>query len=68
VGAAGRFLVNLLSSDHSRADEAGQHRLVMEGYGYRWYRVGGLEYLLDRSEVETTRPAKGGRARKTSRQ
>jgi maltose alpha-D-glucosyltransferase/alpha-amylase len=67
VGDAGRLLVNLLSSDHSRADEAGQHRLVMEGYGYRWYRVGGLEYLLDRSEVETTRPAKGGRARKASR-
>jgi maltose alpha-D-glucosyltransferase/alpha-amylase len=68
VGAAGRLLVNLLSSDHSRADEAGKHRLVMEGYGYRWYRVGGLEYLLDRSEVETARPAKGGRARKASRQ
>jgi maltose alpha-D-glucosyltransferase/alpha-amylase len=67
VGDAGRLLVNLLSSDHSRADEAGKHRLVMEGYGYRWYRVGGLEYLLDRSEVETTRPAKGGRARKASR-
>ncbi|MDB6158719.1 MAG: trehalose synthase [Gammaproteobacteria bacterium] len=68
VGDAGRLLVNLLSSDHSRADEAGKHRLVMEGYGYRWYRVGGLEYLLDRSEVETARPAKGGRARKASRQ
>jgi maltose alpha-D-glucosyltransferase/alpha-amylase len=68
VGDAGRVLVNLLSSDHSRADEAGKHRLVMEGYGYRWYRVGGLEYLLDRSEVETARPAKGGRARKASRQ
>jgi maltose alpha-D-glucosyltransferase/alpha-amylase len=68
VGDAGRSLVNLLSSDHSRADEDGQHRLVMEGYGYRWYRVGSLEYLLDRSEVETTRPAKGGRARKASRQ
>jgi hypothetical protein len=28
--------------------DAGRHRLVMEGYGYRWYRVGGLDYLLDR--------------------
>jgi maltose alpha-D-glucosyltransferase/alpha-amylase len=25
---------------------------VLEGYGYRWYRVGGLDYLLKRSEIE----------------
>jgi maltose alpha-D-glucosyltransferase/alpha-amylase len=30
----------------------------MEGYGYRWYRVGGLDYLLDRSEIETDSPVK----------
>jgi maltose alpha-D-glucosyltransferase/alpha-amylase len=59
VGDAGGLLVNVLSSDHSRADDAGQHRLVMEGYGYRWYRVGGLDYLLDRSEIETDSPVKG---------
>ena len=29
----------------------GKHRLVLEGYGYRWYRVGGLDYLLKRSEI-----------------
>ena len=29
----------------------GQHRLVLEAYGYRWYRVGGLDYLLKRSEI-----------------
>jgi maltose alpha-D-glucosyltransferase/alpha-amylase len=46
----GRSLVNLLSDDHSRADRAGKHRVVLEGYGYRWYRVGGLDYLLRRSE------------------
>jgi maltose alpha-D-glucosyltransferase/alpha-amylase len=68
LGAAGRLLVNLLSSDHSRADAAGQHRLVMEGYGYRWYRVGGLGYLLERSEIETARPAKGRRVRQRGRQ
>ena len=42
-------LVNLLSEDHSRADARGKHRLLMEGYGYRWYRVGGLDYILNRS-------------------
>src|SRR6201986_1896127 len=41
-GEAGKLLVNLLSEDHSRADDQGRHRLVLEGYGYRWYRVGAL--------------------------
>jgi maltose alpha-D-glucosyltransferase/alpha-amylase len=48
---AGRTLVNLLSGDHSHADETGRHRILLEGYGYRWYRVGGLDYLLKRSEI-----------------
>ena len=44
----GGTLVNLLSEDHSRADGRGQHRLELEGYGYRWFRVGGLAYILKR--------------------
>jgi maltose alpha-D-glucosyltransferase/alpha-amylase len=48
----GDLLVNLLSEDHSRAGEDGKHRLVIEAYGYRWYRVGGLDYLLRRSEID----------------
>jgi maltose alpha-D-glucosyltransferase/alpha-amylase len=51
AGETGRLLVSLLSEDHSRGDEQGRHRLIIEGYGYRWYRVGGLDYLLRRSEV-----------------
>ena len=51
-GDTGRLLVNLLTEDHSRADAAGKHRLVMEAYGYRWYRVGGLDYLLKRSDID----------------
>jgi maltose alpha-D-glucosyltransferase/alpha-amylase len=47
----GNRLVNLLSADHSVADERGKHRIVVEGYGYRWYRVGGLDYLLKRSDA-----------------
>jgi len=50
--AAGRLLVNLLSEDHSRSDKQGRHRLVIEGYGYRWFRVGGLDYLLRRTEID----------------
>jgi hypothetical protein len=52
-GETGNFLVNLLTEDHSRADARGRHRLLMEGYGYRWYRVGGLDYLLKRSDIDT---------------
>jgi maltose alpha-D-glucosyltransferase/alpha-amylase len=49
---AGKLLVNLLSEDHSSADGRGRHSLLMEGYGYRWYRVGGLDYLLKRSDID----------------
>ena len=49
----GKLLVNLLAEDHSRADESGKHRLVIEAYGYRWFRVGGLDYLLRRSDIDS---------------
>ncbi|PGH53394.1 trehalose synthase [Azospirillum palustre] len=45
-------LVNLLSEDHSEPDAKGRHHLVMEAYGYRWFRVGGLDYLLRRTESD----------------
>ena len=48
---AARLLVNLLSDDHSEAQPNGKHKLVIEGYGYRWYRAGGLDYLLRRTEA-----------------
>jgi maltose alpha-D-glucosyltransferase/alpha-amylase len=47
-----RLLINLLSEDHSHADKRGRHRLVMEPYGYRWFRVGGLDYILKRSDID----------------
>jgi maltose alpha-D-glucosyltransferase / alpha-amylase len=49
---AGKLLVNLLSEDHSDADGSGRHRIVPEPYGYRWFRIGGLDYLLKRSEID----------------
>jgi maltose alpha-D-glucosyltransferase/alpha-amylase len=49
----GRTLVNLLTESHSQAGEDGKHHLLLEGYGYRWFRVGGLDYLLKRSDIET---------------
>jgi maltose alpha-D-glucosyltransferase/alpha-amylase len=52
-GEAGKLLVNLLTEDHSHADDKGKHRLMLEAYAYRWYRVGGLDYLLKRSDIDT---------------
>ncbi|HEV2722000.1 MAG TPA: alpha-amylase family protein [Thermoanaerobaculia bacterium] len=44
-------LVNLLSNDHSDGDGRGAHTIAVEGYGYRWYRVGGLGYILNRERA-----------------
>lgn len=44
----GARLANLLERDESRAGPGGTHRLVLEPYAYRWYRVGGLDYALQR--------------------
>ena len=52
-GEAGKLLVNLLAEDHSHAGETGKHTLMLEAYAYRWYRVGGLDYLLKRSDIDT---------------
>lgn len=54
---AGATLIDLLGPNHSHASR-GRHKLLIEGYGYRWFRVGGLDYLLRRTEVDG-----GGRAR-----
>jgi maltose alpha-D-glucosyltransferase/alpha-amylase len=44
-------LVNLLSDDHSTPDVSGKHSMLLEPYGYRWFRIGGLDYLLKRTET-----------------
>jgi maltose alpha-D-glucosyltransferase/alpha-amylase len=50
-GDRGARLVNLLGDEHSKAKANGKHCVCLESYGYRWYRVGGLDYLLNRSDV-----------------
>jgi maltose alpha-D-glucosyltransferase/alpha-amylase len=51
LGVKERRLVNVLSDDHSAPEPSGKHRVVLEPYGYRWYRLGGLDYLLKRKEM-----------------
>ncbi|MCC9168071.1 alpha-amylase family protein [Pontibacter harenae] len=40
-------LENLLQQETLKPDKAGVHKINIEGYGYRWYRVGGLLRLND---------------------
>jgi maltose alpha-D-glucosyltransferase/alpha-amylase len=42
-------LVNLLAEEHSYP-RSGKHTVMFEPYGYRWYRVCGLDYLMNRTE------------------
>jgi maltose alpha-D-glucosyltransferase/alpha-amylase len=50
LGEENCVLINLLSADHSQPDANGRHYILLEPYGYRWFRVCGLDYLLKRSE------------------
>jgi maltose alpha-D-glucosyltransferase/alpha-amylase len=47
-GDGGDLLTNLLSENESHAQQDGAHRIALEEYGYRWFRVGGLGYALRR--------------------
>lgn len=42
-------LISLFDTAHSEPDGRGRHHIILEPYGYRWFRVGGLGYILDRS-------------------
>lgn len=46
----GKVLVDVFGDDHSRAGAAGVHDLDLEGYGYRWFRVGAADNALNRTE------------------
>jgi maltose alpha-D-glucosyltransferase/alpha-amylase len=49
-GQDSSYLANLLAGEHSHAGNNGVHRIVLEGYGYRWYRVGGVGHILTREK------------------
>jgi maltose alpha-D-glucosyltransferase/alpha-amylase len=51
-GEKGARLVDLLGNRHSEAQRDGHHRMLLDAYDYRWYRCGGLDYLLKRSDIE----------------
>jgi maltose alpha-D-glucosyltransferase/alpha-amylase len=47
-GEGSNLLVNLLESDDSRANGQGHHVIALTAFGYKWFRVGGLNYALRR--------------------
>jgi maltose alpha-D-glucosyltransferase/alpha-amylase len=58
VGAArDGILVELFDGHHSRRENDGTHRLDLDGFGWRWYRVGGADSTLDRSALDLVETA-----------
>ena len=51
-GEKGKRLVDMLGGENSEAGKDGKHTVCLQGYGYRWYRVGGMDYLLNRTEID----------------
>jgi maltose alpha-D-glucosyltransferase/alpha-amylase len=50
-GAGDQHLINLLTDEHSRAEKSGMHCILLEPYGYRWYRLGTMNYVQNRSDA-----------------
>ena len=44
-------MVNILTGEECKVDKSGKALLLLEPYGYRWFRVGGLDYILKRSQA-----------------
>lgn len=48
----GNTLVSLLDHAGSKADNRGVHKISLDAYGYRWYRVGDLSPIFHLTEEE----------------
>jgi len=49
-------LVEVFDGHHSKKQHDGAHRIELDGYAWRWYRVGGADNALDRSDLDLTNP------------
>jgi maltose alpha-D-glucosyltransferase/alpha-amylase len=47
-GEGSALLVNLLENEESRANRQGRHDVALAAFGYKWFRVGGMNYALRR--------------------
>jgi maltose alpha-D-glucosyltransferase/alpha-amylase len=53
-----QLLVEVFDGHHSKVHNDGTHRVALDGYSWRWYRVGGPDNVLDRSDLDLTNPAR----------
>jgi maltose alpha-D-glucosyltransferase/alpha-amylase len=49
-------LVEVFDAHHSKKQNDGAHRIELDGYAWRWYRVGGADNALERSDLDLTNP------------
>jgi maltose alpha-D-glucosyltransferase/alpha-amylase len=70
----GASLFSLLDGEDLTGAHGGTHRVTVDGYGYRWYRVGGMNYALQRvpeapltDEEPTSRAAEKSAPRKSAK-
>jgi maltose alpha-D-glucosyltransferase/alpha-amylase len=50
------LLVDVFDGQHAKAAADGAHRVTLPPYGWRWYRVGGADNVLQRSDLDLTNP------------
>ena len=50
------LLVELFDGHHSQVQNDGSHRIDVGPYGWRWFRVGSADNVLDRSDLDLTNP------------
>jgi maltose alpha-D-glucosyltransferase/alpha-amylase len=50
-GEDGGRMISLLDIDDSHASKSGKHRIALPAFGYKWYRVGGMNYAIRRSSA-----------------
>jgi maltose alpha-D-glucosyltransferase/alpha-amylase len=50
------LLVEVFANRHSQANADGVHRITLDGYAWRWYRVGAADNALDRTDLQKQAP------------
>jgi maltose alpha-D-glucosyltransferase / alpha-amylase len=53
-GERGDHLVDVFDARHSRARNDSTHQITLEPYAWRWFRVGGADNTLERSDLSVT--------------
>ena len=51
-----KLLVEVFDGHHSKTHNDGSHRVAMDGYAWRWFRVGAPDNVLGRSDLDLTNP------------